>query len=169
MVCVCSTDHDGSISLVEFHAAWEKWQGRSIDYVQCSSAESDSDSDLEDMRKLSTPSEGFVAPELYGEYDGGYAPWMYAMRKYVRRDDAVSLLGLLRQCNISLKCRPYFNEYSNNEPMGLTLDRLDSWSHAVSVGDFINGVPGIDDQVLDCLADRGPTKCQEAITNHIVL
>lgn len=150
-------------------SATATYQGSAqVDYVQCSDAESDGvssdeDENLHTMRGLPFCAHNKQPQRQRGPLDGAYAEWMYAMRKYVRRDDDVSLLGLLRQCHISLDCQPYFNEKSNNEPVDLTLERLDSWSHAVSVRDFINGKPGPEEQVLECLVGRGSTKCQVAI------
>ena len=139
-----------------------------IDFEQCSDAGSDDDYDLSDMPRASEPDTlgdnvNSPIPTEYGEYDGYFAPWMYAMRKYVRRDDADYLLGLIRQYNISLDCRPYFCEVSNNEACDLTLEILDSWAHSISVRDFINGTPGPEGQVLKCLIGRVSTKCQTAI------
>lgn len=137
------------------HCAIEK------DYVDCSDADSDDGGEVfieEVFEKCN-----YITKD---PLDGSNAVWFYALRKYVRRDDAESLLGLLRQCNISLDCRPCFSEDHNGEPTSLTLDRLDGWSHAVSIRDFVNGTPGIDGQVLECLADRGVTACQAAILDY---
>ena len=94
-------------------------------------------------------------PTEYGEDDGYFALWMYAIRKYVR-------IGLIRQYNISLDCRPYFCEVSNNEACDLTLEILDSYTHSISVRDFINGTPGPGGQVLKCLIGLVSMKCQTA-------
>lgn len=70
-------------------------------------------------------------------------------------------MGLIQQ--ISLDCWPYFGERSKNEACDLTLEVLDSHAHCVSVREFLNVVPSVEDRVLECFVGRGTTKCQAAI------
>ena len=79
-MCVSRPDHDGSVSLAEFHVACSTTP--QIDYVQTSEAESDNDSnDDSELQEISIIS-GNECLDAYDEWDGAYAPWMYAMRKW---------------------------------------------------------------------------------------